>query len=293
MLADHVQANEQQAFFAQGRADLFGNPAIAVSQWAGFATAASGQVATGFTAGRNARQAVRHWLAIDHQNTLVAILDGGQVGLRHDLLGAKCGQGFENHREVRVAHPVAKDRGAAHAVQWLEDHVAMFGDKLANDVRAAADQGRRGALREQRGEQLFVAVAQALWAVDHQHTSGFGLFEQVGAVDKLHVEWRILAHQDHVQIAQGVVFFGFQLEPVLRVGEDLQRAHPRAGLALALVEVLLLHVEQRPAALLGGKQHGQRAILLIGNARNGVHDNPEANAHGLYPLGGDVPRWLK
>ncbi|MNO30217.1 hypothetical protein D3C76_201510 [compost metagenome] len=82
--------------------------------------------------------------------------------------------------------------------------------------------------------------------------------------------------------------FGFQLEPVLRVGEDFQRAHARAGLAGALVEVLLLHVEQRPAALLGGKQHGQRAILLIGNARNGVHDNPEANAHGVIPLVGNA-----
>ncbi|MND93558.1 hypothetical protein D3C80_857460 [compost metagenome] len=213
--------------------------------------------------------------------------------MRHDLLGAVAGQGLEDYREVRIARSMAEDRGAAHAVQRLEDGVALLVDEFTQDVGAAADQGRRRALREQRGEEFFVAVAQALRTVDHQHAGGFGLFQQVGAVDEFHVERRILAHQDHVQLAQGAVLFGFQLEPVLRVGEDFQRAHARAGLAGALVEVLLLHVEQRPAALLGGKQHGQRAILLIGNARNGVHDNPEANAHGLNPLSGNGPHWLE
>ncbi|MNJ21763.1 hypothetical protein D3C77_161250 [compost metagenome] len=290
MLTNDVQAYEQQAFLAQGRADLFGDPAVAVSQRAGFATAAGGQVATGFAAGRNARQAVRHRLAVDHQDALVAVDDRRQVGLDHDLRGAMQGQGLENHREVRVARAMAEDPGAAHAIQRFEDHVAMFGGEFANDVRATADQGRRRALREQGGEQFFVAVAQALRTVDHQHASGFGLFQQVGAVNEFHVEWRILAHQDHVQIAQGVVLLGFQLEPVLRIGEHLQRAHPRAGLALALVEVLLFHVEQRPAAFLGCQQHGQRAVLFVGDGRDGVHDNPEANAHGVVPLGGAMPQ---
>ncbi|MNZ89380.1 hypothetical protein D3C78_1083020 [compost metagenome] len=156
----------------------------------------------------------------------------------------------------------------------------MLGGEGANDVRAAAHQGRRRALREEGGEQFFVTVAQALWAVDHQHAFGFGLLQQVGAVDELHVERRVLAHQDHVQFGQRAVLLFAQLEPARRVGEHIEWAHPRAGLAFGLVQVALFHVEQAPATGLGGQQHGQRAVLLVGDGRDGVHDNAEANAHG-------------
>jgi hypothetical protein len=56
VLADHVETDEQQAFFAQGRADLCGDPAIFFGQRSGFATAAGSEVATGFTGGGNPRQ---------------------------------------------------------------------------------------------------------------------------------------------------------------------------------------------------------------------------------------------
>ena len=132
------------------------------------------------------------------------------------------------------------------------------------------------------GKQLLVAVTQALRLVDDQHPVALGLFQQVGGVHELHVEGRVLAHQDHVQIAQGGVSFGFQLEPFLRIGEDLQRFHPRPCLAFTQVKILLLHVEQGPAAILCGQQHGQRAVLFVGDARNGVHDNPDSSAHGEF-----------
>src|SRR5690606_21505169 len=64
-----------------------------------------------------------------------------------------------------------------------------------------------------------------------------------------------------------------------RIVEHAQRTHPGAGLAAALIQVLLLHVEQRPAARLGGQQHGQGTVLLEGDGRDGVHDDPEASAH--------------
>ena len=282
MLADHIQAYEQQAFFPQGRADLRGDPAIFLGQRTRFATATGGQVATGFTRGGNARQAVVHRFAVDHQDTFVTIDDGGQVALDHDLLLTVQGQGLEDHRQVRVARGVAENGRAAHAVQRLEDHVPVVVGEFAQHIRATADDGRRRALREQRGEQFFVAVTQALRLVDHQHASTLGLLQQIRGVDELHVERRILAHQDHVQITEQGVLLGFQLEPFFRIGEDLQRTHPRPGLAFCLVQVALFHIEQFPAALLRGQQHGQRAILFIGNAGNRVHDNPDANAHGCF-----------
>jgi len=200
------------------------------------------------------------------------------------------GQRFQDDRQVGVVLAVAEYRCTAHAVQRLEDHVTTAFGELAQDVDATADQGWRHALRELSGEQLFVAVAQALWAVDHQHTFALGLLQQVGAVDELHVEGRILAHQDHVQLGQGAVLFIAQFEPARGVGEDLQRAHLRAGLAGTQIKVALLHVEQLPATGLGGQQHGQRAVLLVGDGRDRVHDNAEANAHGVVPLGGPWPR---
>ncbi|MCY1362341.1 hypothetical protein D9M69_490550 [compost metagenome] len=192
------------------------------------------------------------------------------------------GQGFEDNRQVRIARAVTENRRAAHAVQRLEDHIAVFGGELTQNVRSSADHGRRRALREQRGEQLLVAVAQALRFVDHQHAGALGLLQQIGGVDELQVERRILAHQDHVQIAQQRVAFGPQFEPFFRVGKNLQRTHPGPSLAFALIQVALFHVEQLPATLLRGQQHGQRAILFIGNAGDRVHDNPDANAHGCF-----------
>ena len=129
-------------------------------------------------------------------------------------------------------------------------------------------------MREQRGKQLLVAVTQALRAVDHQHAGALGLFEQVRGVHELHVERRILAHQDHVEVIQAAVDLSFQFEPVLGVGEDFQWLHPGTCLAGVLVQIVLFHIEQRPTAILGGKEHGQRAVLFIGDVLDGVHDNP-------------------
>ncbi|MNE54047.1 hypothetical protein D3C80_1488050 [compost metagenome] len=107
-----------------------------------------------------------------------------------------------------------------------------------------------------------------------------GLLQQVGGIDEFVIEGWILAHQDHIQFAQRDVALGAQFEPVLRVIEYVERAQAGTCLALGLVKVLLLHIEERPAARLGGQQHGQRAVLLEGDLGDGVHDNAEANAHG-------------
>ena len=88
-------------------------------------------------------------------------------------------------------------------------------------------------------------------------SAAFEVLQDVRRRDIRHVERRILAHQDHVQIVQTCVDFGFQLEPFGRVSEDFQGFHAGAGLACALIKILLLHIEQRPATFLGGKQHGQ------------------------------------
>ena len=172
---------------------------------------------------------------------------------------------------------MAEDRGAAHAVQGFENDVTLLAGKLAQNVGAAADQGGRRQLREQGGEHLLVAVAQALRAIDHQTAGLLGLFQQVGGVDELVIEGRVLAHQDHIQILQRLVDFGAEFKPAGGVIEYLQWTQASAGLSGALVEVLLLHVEQLPAAGLSGQQHGQRAVLFEADAGDGVHHDAQTN----------------
>ena len=53
---------------------------------------------------------------------------------------------------------------------------------------------------------------------------------------------------------------------------------------------MLLHVEQGPATVLGCQQHGQRAVLLEVDLGDGIHDDPQANAHGVKPASSGAKR---
>src|SRR5690606_27778380 len=119
-------ADKIQPFFFQNRADFFSDGAVFVTEWLGYTAAAGGQVATGFAAGRNARQAVGHGFAVNHQNALVALHNVRNKTLRHDLLLAIVGEGFDDHADVRVILLQAENRRAAHAVPWFEDDTSAF-----------------------------------------------------------------------------------------------------------------------------------------------------------------------
>ena len=71
----------------------------------------------------------------------------------------------------------------------------MFADEGLERGGVAADQGRRAALREQQRRQLLVEVAQALRVVDHQRTLRLGQAEDLGVVQVIGVDRRVLAHQ--------------------------------------------------------------------------------------------------
>ena len=61
--------------------------------------------------------------------------------------------------------------------------------------RIARHQGRRGELRELRDRQLFVVVADRLRPVEDPRALALGHLQQLGEVDVLHVERRVLAHR--------------------------------------------------------------------------------------------------
>src|SRR3546814_9579999 len=80
------------------------------------AATAGGQVAARLAGLRDAREAVRHCHAIDHQDALVAVLDLRQVLLRDDRARAHQRQLFDHGTEVHAVAADAKHAHAAHSV---------------------------------------------------------------------------------------------------------------------------------------------------------------------------------
>ena len=78
------------------------------------------------------------------------------------------------------------------------DHAANM--KRLQAIIVSAHQNRWAALGEVGGEYFFIAIAQALAAVHDQCAVALCCFQYIGAVNKLIVEGRVLAHQDNVQL---------------------------------------------------------------------------------------------
>ena len=126
----------------------------------------------------------------------------GEIALRDGEIAAVVGQRFQDHVEIRIAAPTAEDRTAAHAVERLEHHVTVLGDEAFDLMRIAGDERGRDTLRKMQREQFFVGVAQRLRIVDDQHAGALRQFQHHRVVEELLVERRILARQDHVDLAQ-------------------------------------------------------------------------------------------
>ena len=149
----------------------------------------------------HARQCIGRGFAIDDDDARVAAAgDLRQVALHDGKAVAVVGQGLENHPHVLVGRVDHKDGAAAHAMQGLADDAPLFGGEGSHVVHVASNEGWRTAVGEPRGVHLLVHVAQACRAVDHQRSSQFGAFQNVGGVDELDVEGRVFAHQDDVKI---------------------------------------------------------------------------------------------
>ncbi len=91
-----------------------------------------------------------------------------------------------------------EDRAPAHAVQRLADGLAVLAHEGGHVRHVAGDERGRARLGEPGGVDLLVHVPQALGAIADQHPFDLGPLEHVGGVDVLHVEWRVLPHQDDV-----------------------------------------------------------------------------------------------
>ena len=112
-------------------------------------------------------------------------------------------------------------------------------------------------------------------------------------VDVLGIEGRILAHQDHVEFTQFGALRRAPREPRSGIVEHLERREPAPGDAVAQPKVLLLRIEELPAARLRRQQYRQGAVLGGLDRFDGVHDHDETDsgrhAHSLDPKCDSTP----
>ena len=130
MFADHVEADEHEAFFPDHRADLGRDPALALAEFDADSGSASGEVSPRVTFGRHTRQRVGQRLAVNQQHALVTVADLRQKALRHDEATLVAGHGLEDDVGIGLAFGDAKYGRAAHAIQGLDDDLLLDIQKL-------------------------------------------------------------------------------------------------------------------------------------------------------------------
>ena len=210
----------------------------------------------------HARQRMRHRLAVDQQDACVAGFgDLRQVALDHRVALPVLRQRLEYDACVLVPRGQSKDRVTAHAVQRLADDAAMLGEEGLHAAHIARDQGRRAAIGEPGRIDLLVHVAQALRAIHDQHAFSLRAFQQIGRVDVLQVEWRVLAHQHGIDIGKRSHHGLPGAIPGLSVSDDLQRSQPGDRATVAQPEIGLFEAPGRAAAPGGRREHRDRLIL--------------------------------
>jgi hypothetical protein len=106
-------------------------------------------------------RAKRHGFAANQQHALVALRDARQEFLHHHGLCAALVERFDDHTQIQAVCAHLENAGATHAVQGLQDDVAMLRMKGADVGFAARDEGGRNELRKLQNRELFGVVAQA------------------------------------------------------------------------------------------------------------------------------------
>jgi hypothetical protein len=100
----------------------------------------------------------------------------------------------------------------------------------------------------------------------------------VGGVDVLGVEGRILAHEHAVELAEPHYLRLAELEPFLRVGEHPQIPAVPVGHTITQEEVRLLEIGELPATSGSRKQHGKCGVLRKFDLRDRVHHDGKTSS---------------
>ena len=218
---------------------------------------------------------MRHRFTRDQYDAFVAVDDLGYEALRHDRARAVVADGLHDDIAIGVVLTDAKYRCAAHPIEGLQNDVFVLVDEFAQQLRVARDQRRHDEIGELCDRQLFVVVAQCARAVEDERTLRLRRFEKVGGIHILHVEWRVLAHQNGCERLQRPHRGRSDLEPVVIVCGDGQRAHRTERLFSIPEEVALLQCEQRVTTIVQRAHHRHAGIFVRLERSEGVEDKRE------------------
>ena len=147
-VADDVQADHEQPVGCEARSDALRDFPVAFRQRSHHAASTRRKITPRFTLLGDACKRKRHDLAIEQQNALVAVGDLRDEALRHHTFVAVAAYGLDDDMAIRIVLTHAKNRRSAHAVERLEDDVAVLVDEGIEQIGGACDQRRNGKFRK-------------------------------------------------------------------------------------------------------------------------------------------------
>jgi hypothetical protein len=173
----------------------------------------------------------------------------------------------------------------------LEDDVALRGVKVAHGQRVARDQGGGGELREFEDGELLGVVAQRARPVEDTCAFVLGALQQMGGVEELAVEGRVLAHEHGVEVAQGRDALLWRqrafVEPVLFVAGQPDAPHRgRHAGGRQPAQVPGLTGCQGVAAALRLAHHGVGAVLVGLEGFQRIGDEKQVHGACVVRAGG-------
>ena len=199
----------------------------------------------------------------DSEYPLVALHDLRQVLLHHQGLGTVAVQRLDDAAQVEAVARDTEDAHPAHAVQGLENDVAVLGMELPHVGLAAGDQGGRNELGKFQDGQFFRVVTQRAGPVEHLCTLPFGLPEEMSGVEVLAVKRRILAHQHRIHIAQDQPGVRDATEPVVGFAGEHDLACLHRHRFAALPTQISRFTGQKDVAAPGRLAHHRESGILV------------------------------
>jgi hypothetical protein len=168
------------------------------------AAPAGGEVGARLARLGDARERVRHRLAVDQQDALVALRDFRDVALRHAAARRPLAMvstitlrfGIVGRTRKMLSPPMPSRRLRI---------TSRCSSMKACTAPVARRQRRRDELREFEDAELLVVVAHRRRVVEHARALALGLRQQPHAGQVLHVERRVLAHQHRVEGGSGAL----------------------------------------------------------------------------------------
>src|SRR5579864_7339533 len=225
IVADHIDANENQAFRPEGGPDRGANIALATANLGLNRLAADMEIGARLPLRRHAQHRADR-LAIDEDDALVALSNLGQIALHYDRLAVERGEALQERVEILVVLLDPKNAGAAIAEKRLQDDVVMLVAKRDDRLAIARNERRRHQPIEMGCEKLFGRVADARRVV-HDEDLAAQMLEHMRRRDVSHVEGWILPHQDHVHLREIEGLERAKLGRRFRIASHLQA--PRLG----------------------------------------------------------------